>query len=280
MVMADGLSGERPGVASEPTDYRDLSGFGRRDLAASPAEIAADVIYQIGALDAFCRAAGSRVRYAKLHGAMYHRAAKDREVAKAVAFALRQLDSELVVLGPEGSALLQAAAETGLDVAREAFVDRAYLPDGQLLLGTSGAMLTMLKRWRASADGEDRPWCDDGTRCVSSDSICVRRRSQGGGDRARRAAPRDERHHLPVRDDPPAPAVHRLGEGLDGGAGRAGDRVPGAPLSWRPTSQAGSPWKNRAATRRSVAPIRCRSGSDPDRLVRRSAPGQTHRLVT
>ncbi len=158
--------------------YRDLAGFGRRELAATPAELAADVTYQVGALDGFCRAAGMRVRYVKLHGALYHRAARDRDVPKALAYALRQLDSELVVLGPEGSALLQAAVETGLDVAREAFMDRAYLPDGQLVPRTeAGALLTDVD---AIAERALRMVQDhyvvaiDGTRCiVRADSLCV-----------------------------------------------------------------------------------------------------------
>jgi len=158
--------------------YRDLAGFGRRDLGATPAELAADVTYQVGALDGFCRAAGVRVRYVKLHGALYHRAARDREVAKALAFALRQLDSELVVLGPEGSALLHAAGETGLDVAREAFVDRAYLPDGQLVpRGEPGALLEDVEviTERALRMVQDHyVVAIDGTRCiVRADSLCV-----------------------------------------------------------------------------------------------------------
>ena len=158
--------------------YRDLEGFGRRELAATPAEIAADVVYQVGALDAFCRASGTRVRYVKLHGALYHRAGEDREVAKALAFALRQLDSELVVLGREGTAMLQAAVETGLDVAREAFVDRAYRPDGRLVPRSEpGAVLDDVEHIaeRALRMVQDRyVVAVDGTRCiVRADSICV-----------------------------------------------------------------------------------------------------------
>ena len=158
--------------------YRDLIGFGRRELAATPAEIAADVVYQVGALDAFCRTAGTRVRYVKLHGALYHRAADDRDVAKAVAFALRQLDQELVVLGPEGSAMLQAANATGLDVAREAFVDRAYQPDGRLVpRNLPGAVLDDAESIaeRALRMVQDRyVVAIDGTRCiVRADSLCV-----------------------------------------------------------------------------------------------------------
>ena len=164
-------------IGAHPS-YPDRVGFGRRELAASPAEIAADVTYQVGALDGFCRAAGTRVRYVKLHGALYHRAARDRDVAKAVAFALRQLDSDLVMLGPEGSALLQAATETGLDVAREAFVDRAYQPDGHLVpRGTPGAVLddVALIAERALRMVQDKNVVAiDGTRCmVRADSLCV-----------------------------------------------------------------------------------------------------------
>lgn len=158
--------------------YRDLIGFGRRELAASPAEIAADVVYQVGALDGFCRTTGTRVRYVKLHGALYHRAAEDKDVAKAVAFALRQLDQELVVLGPEGSAMLQAANATGLDVAREAFVDRAYQPDGRLVpRGMPGAVLDDADAIaeRALRMVQDRyVVAIDGTRCIiRADSLCV-----------------------------------------------------------------------------------------------------------
>jgi len=158
--------------------YRDLIGFGRRELAASAAEIAADVVYQVGALDGFCRTAGTRVRYVKLHGALYHRASEDKEVAKAVAFALRQLDQELVVLGPEGSAMLQAANATGLDVAREAFVDRAYQPDGRLVpRRMPGAVLDDADAIaeRALRMVQDRyVVAIDGTRCIiRADSLCV-----------------------------------------------------------------------------------------------------------
>ena len=164
-------------IGAHPS-YPDRVGFGRRELAATPGEIAADVLYQVGALDGFCRAAGTRVRYVKLHGALYHRAARDRDVAKSVTFALRQLDSDLVILGPEGSALLLAAVETGLDVAREAFVDRAYQPDGQLVpRGTPGAVLddmaTIAERAMRMVNDKNVV-AIDGTRCmVRADSLCV-----------------------------------------------------------------------------------------------------------
>lgn len=175
--MVGAAAGRQVTIGAHP-GYRDLVGFGRRELAASPTELAADVVYQVGALDGFCRAAGTRVRYVKLHGALYHRAVRDRDVAKSVTYGIRQLDADLVVLGPEGSALLTAAAETGLDVAREAFVDRAYQPDGQLVPRSEpGAMLEDVD---AIAERALRMVQDhyvvaiDGTRCIiRADSLCV-----------------------------------------------------------------------------------------------------------
>jgi 5-oxoprolinase (ATP-hydrolysing) subunit A len=113
--------------------YPDLMGFGRRDLSATPSEITAYVIYQIGALDAVCRASGARLRYVKAHGALYNRAATDRPVADAIADAIRLVDPSLVMLGLSGSELIAAGAAAGLRTASEAFADRAYASDGTLV---------------------------------------------------------------------------------------------------------------------------------------------------
>ncbi|MDB4948912.1 MAG: hypothetical protein JWM27_1561 [Gemmatimonadetes bacterium] len=113
--------------------YPDLLGFGRRDLAASADEVTAYVVYQIGALSAFCAAAGTRLRYVKAHGALYNRAARDASVADAVAQGVHLADPSLVLLGLAGSELVRAGRAAGLRVAAEAFVDRAYLPSGDLV---------------------------------------------------------------------------------------------------------------------------------------------------
>lgn len=113
--------------------YADRQGFGRRDLDATPDEIAADVIYQLGALSAVCAAAGTRVRYVKPHGALYNRAARDPATAHAIADAVRSVDASLMLLGLAGSELIRAAARAGLAAAREAFVDRAYQSNGMLV---------------------------------------------------------------------------------------------------------------------------------------------------
>jgi len=113
--------------------YPDREGFGRRELGATPAEISAMVLAQVGALAAICTAAGSRLHYVKPHGALYQRATRDGAAARAIAGALRDLDPGLVLLGLDGSLMLREAEELGLRVAREAFVDRAYQADGSLL---------------------------------------------------------------------------------------------------------------------------------------------------
>jgi len=113
--------------------YPDLMGFGRRELGATAREITAYLIYQIGALQAVCRAAGTRLRYVKAHGALYNRAVADAEAAAAIADAVRAVDPGLTLLGLAGSQLLVAARAAGLPVASEAFADRAYARDGSLV---------------------------------------------------------------------------------------------------------------------------------------------------
>ncbi len=113
--------------------YPDLVGFGRRDMAMSPDEAAADLMYQVGALWAIARAEGVQIRHVKPHGALYNRAARDYVLALALARAVRSLDLGLVLVGLAGSAMEQAAGEAGVAFAREAFADRAYNSDGSLV---------------------------------------------------------------------------------------------------------------------------------------------------
>ena len=117
--------GAHPGVP-------DLQGFGRREVATQTGEARDWVLYQVGALDAFARAAGGRLRHVKPHGALYHMAARDSRVAGEVAAAVRSLDPTLLLVAPPGSALERSGAAEGLKVFREAFPERGYLPDGSL----------------------------------------------------------------------------------------------------------------------------------------------------
>lgn len=122
--------------------YRDLAGFGRRFLAVTPAELTADVVYQLGALDAFARLAGDRVRYVKPHGALYNAIVRHEEQARAVVDAVVAYDATLPVVGMSGSAVLRLAREAGLPVVHEVFADRGYEPDGSLVpRGAQGAVL-------------------------------------------------------------------------------------------------------------------------------------------
>lgn len=122
--------------------YPDLLGFGRRELAASPEEVADYVAYQVGAMMACAAAAGTRVRYVKPHGALYNRAARDPAVARAIAEAIRAADPSLALLGLAGSALVTAARDVGLRAVAEAFLDRGYRRDGSLVpRGEPGALI-------------------------------------------------------------------------------------------------------------------------------------------
>ena len=113
--------------------YRDLAGFGRRFIDIDPVELADEVLYQIGALDAFARAAGGSVRYVKPHGALYNATVHHRDQARAVVQGARAFGGELPVLGLPGSLLLEEAEQAGLPVVFEAFADRGYTPEGTLV---------------------------------------------------------------------------------------------------------------------------------------------------
>lgn len=110
----------------------DLAGFGRREMNLSPREIYNLVIYQIGALQTVCKVNGTGLVHVKPHGALYNMAAKNRELAYAIAEAVFAVDSKLVLFGLAGSELIKAGSEKGLQVAEEVFSDRTYQPDGTL----------------------------------------------------------------------------------------------------------------------------------------------------
>jgi 5-oxoprolinase (ATP-hydrolysing) subunit A len=124
---------DRGVVIGAQVGYRDLVGFGRRRIDMDPEDLAADVLYQLGALEACARAAGTSVRYVKPHGALYNTAADDAGQAEAVASAVAAYDRGLPLLGLPGSALADAAHAAGVPFVPEAFADRAYLPTGRLL---------------------------------------------------------------------------------------------------------------------------------------------------
>ena len=113
--------------------YPDLVGFGRRSMALTPEEVKNAVIYQIGALDAFCKAAGVRLQHVKVHGALYNNAEKDLTVATAIAKAIKAVDPSLYMLCLANSQMGVAAKQEGVPFVEEAFADRAYTEEGSLV---------------------------------------------------------------------------------------------------------------------------------------------------
>ncbi|HEV2106641.1 MAG TPA: 5-oxoprolinase subunit PxpA [Thermomicrobiales bacterium] len=123
--------------------FLDLVGFGRRAIAATPDEVRTDVLYQLGALDAFCRAAGIELQHLKAHGALYNVAVKEPAIAGAIAEAVRAYNRDLIFLAQPGTALFAAGESAGLPTAREGFADRAYNADGTLVSRRlPGALIT------------------------------------------------------------------------------------------------------------------------------------------
>jgi UPF0271 protein len=124
---------ERGVVIGAHVSYRDLQGFGRRDLDVDPVELTDEILYQVGALEAIARAAGTAVRYVKAHGALYNRCARDEAQAAAVVRALVDHGGGLRLLAAPGSVLLAHAEAAGIACATEGFVDRAYRADATLV---------------------------------------------------------------------------------------------------------------------------------------------------
>ena len=158
--------------------YPDLAGFGRRHLAVSPDELITDVLYQIGALEAFCRRHGTAIRYVKAHGALYNDLADDEALAAALAEAVEAYDRTLAVLVLAGSGAAEVIGGRSIRVVREGFADRAYTPQGRLLSRREpGAVITdpaeVAARGARLAAGLPVSACDGSEVTVEADSICV-----------------------------------------------------------------------------------------------------------
>lgn len=184
--------------------YPDLVGFGRRNMDIASDELTADVIYQIGALQGLARAAGTRVRYVKPHGALYNTIAHDSRQALAVIAAIKAVEPALPLVVLAGSPLAQLARDEGLTVIAEAFADRAYHADGTLVSRREpGAVLHDPKRVAermlelitkgglASVEGQF-------TR-IDADSICVHGDSPGAIDMARQVRTLLEQNGIMIR---------------------------------------------------------------------------------
>jgi UPF0271 protein len=112
--------------------FPDLAGFGRRYMHVSAEEARTDVLYQIGALHAFARAAGLQLQHVKPHGQLNNVAVRDVEIAEAIVDAVAAFDPALLLVS-YGGELTRAAERRGLAVAHEGYADREYRADGTLV---------------------------------------------------------------------------------------------------------------------------------------------------
>jgi len=168
----------------------DLQGFGRRVINVTPDETYDLVLYQVGALSAFCRALGGRLAHVKAHGALYNMAAKDAALAGAIARAVADFDRTLVLFGLSGSALIRAGRDVGLKVANEVFADRTYQSDGSLTpRSRPGSMIEDVKDSLAQVEGmltRGRVRALDGSEVsIEADTICVHGDQAGAAEFAR-----------------------------------------------------------------------------------------------
>ncbi|KUJ65493.1 hypothetical protein ACZ90_47250 [Streptomyces albus subsp. albus] len=186
------LAAERGVAIGAQVSYRDLAGFGRRAMDVPPRELADEVAYQIGALEIFARAAGSRVAYVKPHGALYNRCVHDEEQAAAVVAGVRLAHgTPLPVLGLPGSRLHHAAQAAGLPQVTEAFADRGYTPAGTLVPRSApGALLSdpeqVLERSVGIARDRALTTVDGQRLTVRARSLCVHGDTPGAAQLARR----------------------------------------------------------------------------------------------
>jgi len=180
MVMAKTVKlavNENVSIGAHP-GYQDLMGFGRREMKITKEEAKNYVKYQLGALWAFAESNGVNLQHVKPHGGLYNMAAKDAELAMAIAEAVYEVDKDLILVGLANSELTKAGKQVGLKVANEVFADRAYNPDGTLVSRKKeGSMihdtdlaisrvLRMVKEGKVEAiTGEDID--------IQADSICV-----------------------------------------------------------------------------------------------------------
>jgi len=176
LAIAHGVAiGAHPGTP-------DLAGFGRRAMELSNSELENALVYQIGALEAFCRTVGTFIHHVKPHGWLYNEAARNPRIAEVIASVVKTLNSSWILFGLAGSELPRAARQLGVPHAAEAFIDRAYEPDGSLASrGLRGSVIVhpetavqqcldiVLRSRVRTASGVEVPLAAD-TLCVHGDN--------------------------------------------------------------------------------------------------------------
>ena len=165
--------------------YPDRENFGRTAMDLPPETVYAQTLYQIGALEAIVRSQQGALRHVKPHGMLYNQAAKDADLADAIARAVLDCSPQLILVGLAGSELIRAGERLGLTTRQEVFADRGYQPDGSLVPRTlAGALITdeakalaqtleMVRYGRVTA-------VDGTTAHVQADTVCL----HGDGEHA------------------------------------------------------------------------------------------------
>ena len=164
--------------------YRDSAGFGRRFMDYAPGELADEVLYQIGALDALARAHGTTIRYVKPHGALYNTIVHHEIQAQAVIDGIKAFSPGLAVMLLPGGVAIDKAEAAGLRVIREAFADRAYNPDGTLVSrrepnAVLDSVEAVVDQVRQIAQSGSVTATDGSTVQVDAESVCVHGDSPG-----------------------------------------------------------------------------------------------------
>lgn len=177
-------------VGAHPS-YHDLRGFGRRVIAATPDEIEADIIYQVGAIAAFATAHGVPLTHVKAHGALYNQAAIDDELSRAIASGVARVSRDLIFVGLASSPVMRAAAEAEkLRFAGEGFADRVYNPDGTLQSRRiAGSVISDPEKAAGQAVAiatEKRVVAHDGTTvAIEAETLCLHGDNPAALDNAR-----------------------------------------------------------------------------------------------
>lgn len=168
-------------IGAHPS-FPDLQGFGRREMKLSAEEIFDVVLYQVSALKGICEAFGAKLHHVKPHGALYNSAAKNSEMASAIAQAVKAIDENLIFYGLSNSFLISEAEKINLKTASEVFADRTYQTDGNLtarnepnalIYETEKAcaqVLEMITTQSVTADNGEKVPLKAETICVHGDS--------------------------------------------------------------------------------------------------------------
>ena len=179
-------------VGAHPS-YPDREGFGRREWAATPEQIAQWVTQQTEALAEIAASKGMRLAHIKPHGALYNAASQHEAIAAAIAQAVAEWDASLILLGLSGSRLIKAGRAAGLTVMQEVFADRRYQPDGQLVSReTPGALITnpeiAAEQAYALAQGQPIVALDCSPLRLAADTLCLHSDTPGAIGIARAVA--------------------------------------------------------------------------------------------